>query len=206
MGQREVVAKGSNWVWYSDNSFRIDKVLASYPHCGKPYAGKDNDSQPAFSVTALLDKKTHGEIKQRILVALDAMLKEHKQPTGAGFPAEKKCLRDGDKSGKETHFGAWTLSLREPRMPAVRKANKLPMTPEEAEKLIYGGCRVNVLGRLWFQDNKYGKRVNCNFLAIQLVDGTLPAFGEGRISDQEIDESLEAEESFEGDGDEFDGL
>ena len=70
--------------------------------------------------------------------------------------------------------------------------------------MIYGGCWVNILVRPWFQNNKYGKRVNAGVVAVQFRKDDEP-FGSGRISDDEIDEAFVPDEEIDEPGD-FDDL
>jgi len=49
-----------------------------------------------------------------------------------------------------------------------------------------------VLVRPWFQDNKFGKRINAGLSAVQFLrDDT--AFGEGRITEDQIDDTFSDE-------------
>ena len=43
---------------------------------------------------------------------------------------------------------------------------------------MYGGCRVNVALKPWLQENKHGRGIRCDLVALQFAkDGE--AFGEG---------------------------
>jgi hypothetical protein len=43
---------------------------------------------------------------------------------------------------------------------------------------MYGGCRVNVAIKPWLQDNKHGRGVRCDLVAVQFAGDDTP-FGEG---------------------------
>ena len=46
---------------------------------------------------------------------------------------------------------------------------------------LYGGCVVNAFVKPWLQDNKFGKAIRCDLVAIQFVqDGE--SFGGGRVA------------------------
>ena len=42
---------------------------------------------------------------------------------------------------------------------------------------MYGGCRVNAAIKPWLQENKYGRGVRCDLVAIQFANDDKP-FGE----------------------------
>ena len=44
---------------------------------------------------------------------------------------------------------------------------------------LYGGCTVNAIVKPWIQDNKYGKAIRCDLIAVQFVADGEP-FGAGR--------------------------
>lgn len=45
---------------------------------------------------------------------------------------------------------------------------------------MYGGCRVNAAVKPWLQDNKHGRGVRCDLVAIQFAGDDKP-FGEGSV-------------------------
>lgn len=49
---------------------------------------------------------------------------------------------------------------------------------QQLTRKMYGGCRVNVAVRPWVQDNKHGRGVRCELIAIQFCADD-EAFGEG---------------------------
>lgn len=220
---REIAKRVPNLVIYTDGVMRIDDIGCSYPHLFEPYKGEDGESTPGFSVVGLIPKgPTHSQAVALVIDEINKLLVANKQKPGKGFPADKKCLRDGDVSGKETNENKYTLNCREVRPPSVRDRKKRVITEDDARKAldpensmpgVYGGCRINLLFRLWWQSNKYGKRVNANLLAVQYTagerEGHMP-FGEGRISEEAIEESFDSiDDGFEDggfDGDEFEGL
>ncbi|WOK01441.1 DNA binding protein [Pseudomonas phage UF_RH7] len=176
----EVAKKVKNAVLYTNGCIRIDGVRASFPHLDKPYAGEDGGT-PAYGLVSLLDKTTHKEAKDLIVERINEVLAQNKN---AKVAADRKFIRNGDDSARDEENGHWTVSARETKRPSIRDKDKSVLSPEEALDKIYGGCFVNVLIRPWFQDNKYGKRVNAGLVAVQFLrDGE--AFGEGRIDDEE---------------------
>lgn len=175
--------------------FRVDNVRCSYPHVDAPWAQKPTDT-PAYSVQGLLDKDTHGEAITEINAAIDEMISEQ-QKTKRNFAVKgsKRALKDGDdpEYAKAETAGCWILSTREPTNPPTLKARidgrVQNITPEQAKKMIYGGCYVSILFRLWPQDNEYGKGINGGLNGIVFLrDGE--AFGEGRVDDSDAYDDL----------------
>jgi hypothetical protein len=114
------------------------------------------------------------------------------------LPQSRKCLRDGDDTGKAEMAGHWTItaSEREPPMlrgryidPRIGSLEIIP--PDQAAKVFYGGCWVSILIALWYQEHMTGgRRVNANLRAVQFVRNDSP-FGRGRISDAVVDDTFE---------------
>lgn len=211
---RKAVKKVNNAVLFSDGSIRIENVRASYPHVGKPQENKDDAGNvtSSYAITALMPKATHREAKDLIKQRIELLLKENKIKAVA---ADRKFIKDGDTMAKDENEGMWVVSCREKNQPALRHRKKDPatgkamrLTAEQAERLIYGGCYVAVLFKPWWQNNKYGKRVNANLLAVQFMRDGEP-FGEGRIREEDVDDSFEADEAEDDTGgfdDDTDGL
>jgi len=61
---------------------------------------------------------------------------------------------------------------------AVDPANT--MAVQQLARKLYGGCRVNVALKPWLQENKHGRGVRCDLIAIQFA-GDDTAFGEGAV-------------------------
>lgn len=188
---RKVVEKVKNAVLYDDGLIKIMNVRFSYPHLRKPYAGKkkrgDDQGEPKYGIVAMLDKKTHREAKRLIDARIDEILKEAKVKALA---ADKKFIRDGDEHENADYEGHWIVSARESRRPSLRDEDKEIVDPENADEVFYGGCYGSVLIRPWWQNNDFGKRVNAGLTAVRKSrDGE--AFGEGRISDEEVDEAFD---------------
>ena len=201
MATRKAVKKVKNDVLYDDGLIRVSNVRFSHPHLDRPYKGNNDDNKNAvakYGVTGMLPKDTHSAAKKLIEERIEAILKENKVKALA---SEKKFLRDGDESDKDEYEGHWTISAREERRPILRQAlddGSLEIVEaEDAKEVFYGGCWGSLLIRPWFQNNKYGKRVNAGLTAAtKKADDE--AFGEGRISEDEVDEAFEDDEDFDG--------
>jgi hypothetical protein len=193
----KVVRKVANAALLDNGLIRVSNVRLSYPHLDRPYKKEDDKGVAKYGVVALLPKDTHKAAKKLIEDVIADVLKEAKVKALA---ADKKFLRDGDESDKEEHAECWTLSAREERRPILKQLDDGELSvvePEDAKETFYGGCWASILVRPWFQNNKYGKRVNAGLTAVtKKADDD--SFGEGRISEEEVDEAFEDDEDFDG--------
>lgn len=198
MAEKLVVkSKVKGGVVYTNNMIRIDAAIASYPHLLEPYAGEDG-GVPKFSIVHLLDKEEHSGIIDAMRDICKQMMADKKTKVSA----DKLFLKDGDKyfEDKEECANRYVVSARENTRPTIRnaKGRKLDAKEDadEIKELFYGGAIVSILINPWYQDNKYGKRINANLRAILFVRDGEP-FGEGRVDDDDAWEGLDES----GDGD-----
>lgn len=190
----QAIKKVKNAVLYDNGCIRIDNVRGSYVHAAKPYKNdNDGDDKPGkFSMVALLPKSTHAEAKALIAEAIEKMLKEKNK--GQPIKSDAKFLRNGDDAGKPECQGMWTVNCSEARRPACRDARgNLVSDLSEVQNTFLSGYWFNVLIRPWWQDNKYGKKVNAGFVGIQFVKKDKP-FGEGAIDDTEAWDVVESDD------------
>ena len=199
--RRTVVKTVKNAILYSDGTVLLQNVIFSYPNVLEPKptfndAGQETGS--SYSLTCLMPKDTHDEAKQLLVGIINTMLKENNK--GVKLAAKFKFVKNGDPTdeddmGKPENAGRWVVSTRESKPPIVLDNKRDPNTgktrrlnPDRpADKdIIYGGCIGNALIRPWWQDNKYGKRVNAGLSVVQFVKDGEP-FGSGRIRDDDID-------------------
>jgi hypothetical protein len=179
--KRTVVKKVTNAVLYSDNCIRIDNVILSYPHLDKPFGREGGPAKYGF--VALAPKETHQAVKELCVEVINKLLTENK---AGKIGSDRKFIRDGDDTGKEENEGMWVVSAREDNRPTCRDENGEKLTELEVREKFYGGCKVHVLIRPWFQNHKeHGKRVNAGAVSVVFVEDGEP-FGEGRVSDDDI--------------------
>lgn len=214
MAERTIVKRVDNAILYSDGCILVRGVRFSYPHAITPQPGQPDKetgkmSAPSYSITGLMPKGTHRAAMQLIKDEIDKIIADKKVAIKADF----KFLRDGNASGKDDYLNHFTVSCRETikKPPSVRDIDGVSkLTADDEGKKIFGGCWGNILLRPWFQNNGFGKRINANFIACQIVpakgrDST--PLGEGRMSEDDISEVMEDESSeahWEGETDEVD--
>lgn len=194
MATRTVVKKVKNATLFSDGTIRIDGVRGSYVHADKPYKGKTDDggteAVAKYSIVGIMPKGTHEEAKALVVEAIGKLLKENKD---AKVAKDKRFIRDGDEQEKDEYENAWTVSAREERKPACRDRNGELVEQEDIRDTFQSGYWYNILIRPWFQDNKYGKRVNAGLVGIQFVKKD-KTFGEGSIDDTGAWDTVEGED------------
>ena len=196
-----VVKEVPNAVLYSDGTILVKNVRASYPALFNPKENTSDDGTvtASYQCVGLMPKATHDEAKKLIVGYMNELLKDKgEKGKPLKLPADRKFIKDGDPKdeddvGKPENEGMWVVSTRETKKPALLDNRKDPKTGKkrrltDADKdRIYGGCYINMLIRPWFQSNKYGKRLNAGLAAVQFLrDGE--AFGQGRISEETIDD------------------
>lgn len=175
-------------ILYNDGTIRIDWVRFSYPHLKKPYKGDNDEGEAKYGVVGLMLKKGNDAALDLLEDRIDALLKENKIKALAD---DKKFLRDGDKSDKEENEGSWIISARETRKPPLRlRDNSRVEEPEDIDEFFRGGFWGSILIRPWFQKNKFGKRVNAGISSVQFLMKD-EEFGEGRISDEDLDDTFD---------------
>jgi len=184
---REIAKKVKNAVLYTDGTIRISGVRFSYPHLAKSYKGDDDKGEAKYGIVGMLPKKTHRAARDLINERIEELLKENKVKSLA---SDKKFLRDGDDSGKEDYADHWTVSARETRRPPLRNRANEVVEPEDALEVFQPGFWGDILIRPWYQNNKYGKRVNAGLSSVQMVKKD-EVFGEGRLSDEDLDDTFE---------------
>jgi hypothetical protein len=196
--KRTIVERVENAVLYSDGCIRVDNVRLSYPHLDKPWAkeGDVNDDGspkiPKYSLKGLAPKETHEAMMRmqvRIINEMCADLKYGK------LGADRKYIRNGDDLSGEENEGNWVISISENanKPPVLRSASNKKVEREDASEVFYPGCYVDIFFRPWGQDNKYGKRINANLIAVKFrADGE--RFGEGPIDDEGVFDENATEE------------
>ena len=185
---KEIAKKVGKLTIYADGTFKVGGVVLAYPTLLRAKPVMDNP-QPKFTVAALLPKDTHdAEIK-----ALREFIQKACTEKKLGkLPSDKICLRDGDDLGKEAYEPYWRLNMgaNETHPPVLRingeKKNRGD-DADELEEVAKTGNVAQVLGSLYLQDNQYGKRANCNLIAVNFSDDFVEiALGGGAEDDDDI--------------------
>ena len=180
----------------SDNEFiMISGVRVSFPRLFSP---EERDGKVyKCGATLLLDAKKHAKAIAQIEASIGEMAASKFK--GRKLPSDKLCLRDGNDQGRPEYEEHLTLSTNSRTRPIVLRGDGKTRIEDEADSAIYAGCYVNAKVRLWAQDNKYGKRINAELIAIQFHSDDEPLDG-SYVSEEDAVSGFDA---VDGDNDDF---
>lgn len=179
----------SQIVFREDGCILIKNVRLSYPHLFKKWGMNEGDEKK-FSAKFLLDKTAH---KAEIFALGQHLVKMQTEAFKGRIANDKLFLRDGNDSGKDDMKPYFVIAASESKAPDVINRDKSRIN--EDDDIVYAGCFVNLLFRPWVQNNKFGKRINANLLAVQFVKDGEPF---SNVSRPDTDEAFdEVDESFE---------
>lgn len=144
------------------------------------------DQYQNYSATFLMDKDSpaHKAMRKAVNAVIENDAKG-KSPGGKNI-----CLHPG--SDKENYAGFTednfyvSANRKEPFKP--NQLINRDKTPVETEGVLYGGCYVNAVINLWYQENQWGKKINAELVGIQfLKDGERFGRGSSTIDDDDFD-------------------
>jgi hypothetical protein len=121
--------------------------------------------------------------------------KEHAQTVMGMIQADRKlrCYGRGEeKVNKKTfqpydgYAGHVFITAGRDSQPQMIQADGSPIDPantmayQQLARKMYGGCRVNAAVKPWLQENKHGRGIRCDLIAVQFAGDDTP-FGEGAV-------------------------
>jgi hypothetical protein len=183
-------------ILYADGTIFIEWVRFSYPHLDRPWKKKGDEGKPKFSIVSLLGKKTHAAAIDLIQERIDEILAENKVKK---LKSDRIFMRDGDDSDQDEYEGFMTVNAREERRPPLRDRRNEVVDPEEAGDVFRPGFWGAVLIRPWWMNNDWGKRVNAGLSSVQFLLKD-EEFGEGRLSDEDLDDTFRNYDDDDDDG------
>lgn len=175
----------------------VSNVRLSFPHLAEPQrqvietTGKERISYNCELIMA----QDHPAFTKFMQVYANMALekwKEHAQAVMQMIQSERKlrCFGRGEeKVNKKTfqpydgYAGNVYITVGRDTPPQIIQADGTPIDPnntmayQQLTRKMYGGCRVNAAIKPWLQENKYGRGVRCDLVAIQFA-GDDKAFGE----------------------------
>jgi hypothetical protein len=157
----------------SNYKIKLKNVRLSFPSLFNK--AEFNGDVGKFEATFLINKETQASTVADIEEKIEAIIKENK----IKVPSDKRCVKDGDDVDYAGYNGHISLKAANNKRPLVIDRDKSILVEDDNKP--YSGCYVNATVELWVQNNNYGKRVNCNLLAVQFAkDGE--SFGAGGAS------------------------
>jgi hypothetical protein len=124
-----------------------------------------------------------------------AKWKEHAAQVMQMINGDRKlrCFGDGNQKVNSKTFqpydgyaGNLYVTAGRDSPPQIIQADGSPIDPtntmqyQALTRAMYGGCRVNVAVKPWLQENKHGRGIRADLVAIQFAGDDKP-FGEGAV-------------------------
>tara|TARA_R110001599_G_scaffold218128_2_gene416405 strand:+ start:99 stop:614 length:516 start_codon:yes stop_codon:yes gene_type:complete len=160
----------------SNYKIKLNNVRLSFPSIFNK--SEFNGQVGKFEATFLMNKESQAKMIADVESQIALIQKDNK----AKVSPDKICLKDGEFVDYDGYAGCMSIKAGSNRRPTVLGRDKAPVVEED--NIVYAGCYVNAVIELWFQDNSYGKRVNCNLLGIQFAkDGDTFGAGDTDVSD-----------------------
>lgn len=185
----------------------LSNVRLSFPHLSEPQKDQTNDGKYRVSYNAeFILSKDHPGFKQfmtRIGEMAADKWKEHANNVLGLINKDRKlrCYGDGSEKVNKKTFEPYhgytgnlyitagcTTIMENPegvaKRPQIIQADGSAVDPmntmayNQLTRQMYGGCRVNAAVKPWLQENKHGRGVRCDLVAVQFFKDDEP-FGAG---------------------------
>ena len=180
----------------------LSNVRLSFPHLAEPQK-QQNEATGATRISynaEFIMPQDHAGFQQ-FMARYGAMAlekwKEHAQTVMSMIQNDRKtrCYGVGtEKISKKTFkpydgygdAGAVFITAGRDSAPQMIQADGSPVDPantmayQQLARKMYGGCRVNAAIKPWLQDNKHGRGIRCDLIAVQFAADDKP-FGEGAV-------------------------
>jgi len=178
----------------------LSGVRLSFPHLAEPQkrvspeTGKERLSYSGDFLMAP-DHPGFKQLMAKINEMALAKWKEHAGNVLNLINADRKlrCYGDGNQKVNSKTFqpydgyaGNVYVTAGRDNPPQIIQADGTPVDPtntmayQALTRKMYGGCRVNAAIKPWPQDNKVGRGIRCDLVAVQFAADDTP-FGEGAV-------------------------
>jgi hypothetical protein len=178
----------------------LSNVRLSFPHLVEPQrkvspeTGKERVSYSGDFIMPP-DHPGYKQFMAKVNEMALAKWKEHAGTVMTMINADRKlrCYGDGGQKVNSKTFqtydgyaGMVFVTAGRDQPPQIIQSDGTPVDPtntmayQALTRKMYGGCRVNVALKPWLQENKHGRGVRCDLVAVQFA-GDDKAFGEGAV-------------------------
>jgi hypothetical protein len=178
----------------------LSNVRLSFPHLAEPQkqinetTGKERISYNCEFIMPM-DHAGFAQFMQQYGALALEKWKEHAQTVMQMIQNDRKtrCYGRGEeKINKKTfqpydgYAGMVFITAGRDLQPQMIQADGTPIDPsntmayQQLARKMYGGCRVNAAVKPWVQDNKHGRGIRCDLIAVQFAADDTP-FGEGAV-------------------------
>lgn len=178
----------------------LSDVRLSFPHIAEPQRNRNEvtgQERVSYNCELLMppDHPGFAQFMRRYGELALAKWGEHAQAVMGMIQNDRKtrCYGQGaEKVNKKTfkpydgYEGAVYITAGRDNPPQIIQEDGNPVDPtntmafQAIARKMYGGCRVNVAVKPWLQDNKHGRGVRCDLVAIQFARDD-KAFGEATV-------------------------
>lgn len=181
----------------SDDIIFLSNVRLSFPQLVEPRSATEGGVKK-YSADFILEPNNPAlaQFMQRYATMAQEKWKEHAQAVMQLIQNDRKlrCFGNGNEKVNSKTFKPYDgyannayISANKDQMPQMIQSDGSPVDPtntmayQSIARKMYGGCRVNAAIRPWLQENKHGRGIRCDLVAVQFAGDDEP-FGEG-VSD-----------------------
>lgn len=178
----------------------LSNVRLSFPHLAEPQKKvneQTGETRISYNASFLMTPDDPGFAAwwNRYTTMATEKWKEHAPAIMQLIQNDRKsrCYGQGAEVVNKTtlkpydgYEGMVFLNAGRDQVPQVIQASGQPVDPANTMAIqqilrgMYGGCRVNAAVKPWLQENKHGRGVRCDLVAIQFFKDDAP-FGEGTV-------------------------
>lgn len=178
----------------------LSNVRLSFPHLAEPQrkvspeTGKERVSYSADFLMPV-DHPGFKQFVQKINEMALAKWKDHAHQVMNMINADRKlrCYGEGNQKINSKTFQPYSgyanqmfITAGRDAQPQIIQADGSPVDPSNTmacqalARKMYGGCKVNAAVKPWLQENKHGRAIRCDLVAVQFA-GDDEAFGAGAV-------------------------
>jgi len=176
----------------------LSNVRLSFPHLAEPQKqvnAATGAERISYNCEFIMPQDHAGfqQFMQRYGAMALEKWKEHTQMVMSMIQTDRKlrCYGMGsEKINKKTfqpydgYTGHVFITAGRDSAPQMIQADGSPvdgmLAYQQLARKMYGGCRVNAAVKPWIQDNKHGRGIRCDLIAVQFAGDDTP-FGEGAV-------------------------
>lgn len=178
----------------------LSNVRLSFPNLAEPQKRKDptsGEERISYNCELILPRDHQGfaQFMQRYAALAAEKWKEHAQTIMNMVQQDRKarCFGVGEEKVKQSTLqpydgypGNYFITVGNRNQPQMIQPDGKPvdagnlMAYQMVARKLYGGCKVNAAIKPWLQENKHGRGVRCDLIAIQFAGDDKP-FGEGHV-------------------------
>lgn len=176
----------------------LSNVRLSFPHLAEPQKQVNEQTgttRISYNCEFLMPQEHPGfqQFMQRYGALALEKWKEHAQAVMQMILNDRKtrCFGKGEEKVNRKNFqpydgyaGNMFITAGRDSAPQMIQADGSAVDPNNTmayqalARKMYGGCRVNAAVKPWAQDNKHGRGIRCDLIAVQFAADDKP-FGEG---------------------------